>query len=1141
MEQTENRKVPTLEEILEREAHGNSPWRRAWAKAQKMLIYPERYAPEEILAAERNFLEMESGLDDDADRMEIASRNLPTTIPLLSRYYYQHFDKLAETNLLNSRLGAFAYFTVILARLLRNKQEPATIEQIVPLIVPWISLMTFKIGSPDEATRNSEEAREKIAEEVLLLCYYLLALHGYQQAYPPGLQDEPEVGEKLSVKMEVQYLKDLAGAVAKETGLEIPVDQVEVLPSGEIRGQEKATRNIINRVKNVRQLLKMMLIARENDNNYVLVPENELVHLLDTLQDSHWLQIELAQEAFNFLIKTPDKKRDQKTKRAINQIEQIATLIDKPRNFCDWLDALMILGGSGFEAQAKRMFAEMAAKVRNNPEFLDEICRHRMKNQDYAQRGMVFVREGQRLDWQYQLVADSPVLMQRLFELIETPRADTFCTACTMVANLAVNLPHNTLVASLLQRLFPDTSAVTDTVRATALRYMLESIADTGLRQRFFTTVLKTLRGTIPISAQTQQRFVKTMQLYSQVLGNEITVGEQAQNEDNPLSPPGMMFSPDQLPERDLEALREEILANRSIHISQQGNRLGQTGVDSHLEGVVAETRISRNSETRKYPLSLACLITLKMDSGQAVYLRMNKDNQLLLRMMEKNVTREEIPLEKMDYLSKLDGLFAREWQYFVLCKLRDVFVRRKSDPPANAAEIQQEGTDDGATPLNELENQGPGDQGETNNQDGAVVTDAAGDADEAAGIGDDSNTDQPPANPDPFTQVREEHDPRLDITDRAIAEMQMTDLRKDSAAEAELARTAAQRIADNLAKADQLLAPLREGKNLPEILPEDLTDLVLYQKITIDGEDYYEAVDFIRIYPQIKSGVLSLDDLYVRTVRAYTQSLPYVKRYNAAPLSPSEQIKQAQIDPQTTNTGSPVVQRHLPLTVKKKQRRDDRVRLKIMLLTETGEGYGLSMSDRRKVLILEADDTALNRTIFEKLRSRSDLEIREEVSRRVSKALERNIAGARKKLVDPLLTGREWQDAEQYFERVAARMRRLAACRTESEIERELELREKLLVIGGNSASAAGCGAGGGADVPVVKNGVTVDCGASGTGGASSGTAGGRSKLQLPQILTFEQTFNQGQFDSLGSLIFKNVKRQRRTKPAKPNFAKKK
>jgi len=122
--------------------------------------------------------------------------------------------------------------------------------------------------------------------------------------------------------------------------------------------------------------------------------------------------------------------------------------------------------------------------------------------------------------------------------------------------NLAVNLPQNPLVTALVQRLFPATSAITDTVRSTALRYMLESIADTRVRQRFFTTLLKTLRGTIPISAQMQERFVKTMQLYSQVLGNEITVGEQAQNEDNPLSPPGMMFSPDQLPERDLEALR---------------------------------------------------------------------------------------------------------------------------------------------------------------------------------------------------------------------------------------------------------------------------------------------------------------------------------------------------------------------------------------------------------------------------------------------------------------------------------------------------------------------------------------------------------------------------------------------------------
>jgi hypothetical protein len=84
MKQTENRKEPTLEEILEREANGNSPWRRAWAKAQKMLINPEKYEPEEIIAVEKDFLEMESGLDDGTDRMEIASRNLLTTVPLLS-------------------------------------------------------------------------------------------------------------------------------------------------------------------------------------------------------------------------------------------------------------------------------------------------------------------------------------------------------------------------------------------------------------------------------------------------------------------------------------------------------------------------------------------------------------------------------------------------------------------------------------------------------------------------------------------------------------------------------------------------------------------------------------------------------------------------------------------------------------------------------------------------------------------------------------------------------------------------------------------------------------------------------------------------------------------------------------------------
>jgi hypothetical protein len=571
---------------------------------------------------------------------------------------------------------------------------------------------------------------------------------------------------------------------------------------------------------------------------------------------------------------------------------------------------------------------------------------------------------------------------------------------------------------------------------------MLEAIPQLEQRKIFFQQVISENDGQISLSKQAQEMFIKRMNEFSLYLQDN---SPGLASPEQTAKPSGFLDGSPETKARDLDALRDYILRNRSINISQQGNRLGKTGVDSSLEEIITETKITNNKESRKFPKTLACHISLKSQSGRTLYLRMTKDNTLLLRLLEEGQSAGELPFSEVESLYGIGKDTQQEIHYFVLCKLRDVFVRRKSDPPKSVSGTKVETEE----------------QASTSDEPTPTLPEPIAEPEP-----------ETPAVPEtPLTEPRVELPHIIDITDNSPRvtreEMEVKDLESKKEEEKVFEAVINREIENNSKKIRKILGLIKTGKTLPELLPEDWSDLIIYKKIVINREEYYEAVPFNQFYQQLRTGQVNLEEYYIRTVRAFTQSLPYIKT-----LTPQKELK---------------------MTVKRKQRQTGKVNMKMELFRQSGESYGLSMAPIERPLIFESEDTPANRAIFEKLSKRTDEEIRKEVAESVQKALLKNLEEARKKIVRPNLQGEKYQQAKKHYQKVADRMIRLAKYRETQKALQEIELRSKL------------------AEKKVMRPDLESPEGIQ-----------KYIKLQMPQMFPFEQTFNQGQFESLADLMEK-------------------
>lgn len=654
------------------------------------------------------------------------------------------------------------------------------------------------------------------------------------------------------------------------------------------------------------------------------------------------------------------------------------------------------------------IFKEQLEKVLARPDLITALTEDFVSHIDettWTKLGMLLFNED---------LARGGRLLAQLVDLMVRPNTRNFYQACRMAAIL-INTDKPVIVNRILSHLFPDADALIDDDMAAAFRNILE-LLPVNKRGAIFKRVIegKTLRVT-----STPERLANRMAQYNQYLEVDMprvsTTSDGAGANENYIT--SIPFEVEQV-ERDNEALIASILANRSIYLSADGHKLAGTDIDSELENYFVETRVTPNKETRKYRESLACHVTLRDRMGRSIYFRVSSGNSLFLRVFIDGQAQGEHDLRQM---AKADGTQQKldEIWYFILRKLEYIFVRGRSNS------------------LRQIE-----------------ISKAANDCDE--------KVDNSEPSKDPITPKREEADHVIDLKDRG-SEMITEDLEEQQEEDQRRAKDASERVKANRKLAVKLLKMLDGEEGLPEIMPAELENLLIYQQVEIEGENYYEAVNTANFYLKLRKGAVQLDDYFIRIKRAYSQTLPYVKYEQAEPPY---------------------------YRVVRKKAQKDKLEMKKTLFGDSGEGHGLDLAVKPKILNFEVDETAGNMALFEAMKKRTAAEIEAVISRRINRALDKNIQAARLKYASV-----DSQPSEKFL-RVQDRMHRLAKVLREMEVKLETEVLGKLVRL------------------EIEEGPMEV-----------SEEIKKKVILRLPQVFQFEQTFNQGQFQSLAQLRAKCAK----------------
>ncbi|MCC6643684.1 hypothetical protein IT411_02955, partial [Candidatus Peregrinibacteria bacterium] len=490
-----------------------------------------------------------------------------------------------------------------------------------------------------------------------------------------------------------------------------------------------------------------------------------------------------------------------------------------------------------------------------------------------------------------------------------------------------------------------------------------------------------------------------------------------------------------------IDLLIENILSNRSIHFTQDGRRVESTDVDSEMEELVVETHFKPNKETRNSPDSLACNVILRRKDGNMLYLKIDKSNRLKIRVVDQyGQTVSEKGESELAELNLSEGQF-QEIFYFVLRKLEFVLVRKAKNLPA----LSEERISSNPPPSDE---------------DTSGATNPNG--------GDDTPTT-------PLAGLRQESTHIVDASSDGdeLREMRKGELESQRKDEAEIAKKARNFITENKRKLVDLLEKYTSGK-LNEIMPERFSELVIYRKVQIEGEQFYEAVKVKNFYQDLLAEKINLGDYFIRVKRAHSKALPYLRRKMSAPLSISEAEKIEEV------TGLKVAEgatRCIDTEVKQSQRNRNKAELKLDLFRQSGEAYDFDLSPKPGLLYFETDDNEHNRAIFDMMTKQTPLEIKSSIAKSVRNALRKNLRLARVKYPD-----------DTAYQRVENRMWRFSQLLVETRAAEEMEVRNNF-----------------------SKKTIQIEL---------EGDVQERVHLALPQVFPFNQTFNQGEFTSLAKVV---------------------
>ena len=604
-------------------------------------------------------------------------------------------------------------------------------------------------------------------------------------------------------------------------------------------------------------------------------------------------------------------------------------------------------------------------------------------------------------------------IFDKLIDLTLKGDSGHFYNCCRTLAEV-IGQDNRAINEYIVEKMFPNAQALTDSIRSQAVRNVLEL-----LPQEKWTAFSRILAiNPLPLSPEMDEQVAGMAGEFRQYLGiSEKQVEALTATEKSTSTELGMPVI--ESPRRDNDGLLNEILAQRSIHLSRNGSRLASTNIDSYLEEYFVECLIEPNKETKRNPDSLACSIRLQRADESRMYARISSENILYIRYFKDGkLEKEECWPELARDDERLNIAYQELW-YFILRKLEHLLVRKAPSsrtPDFTLQESEKPEIDQTPDEIPELE--------------------------------------PPEAKPAqvPLAAERVTTTHVLDITEGE--EMRASDLPSTSPTGDLLQKQMSARVKANRKLALQLLKMHNSAEGLSEKIPEELTHLIIYRKEIIDGDAFYEAVNTENFYLKLRRQGASIDlsQYHVRTKRAHSVAMPYLKYEDDR--SPLIRVQQKRPDRETTE-------------------------FKQTLLTDAGENGGIDLEIRPRILHFDADFTEENEALFEALSDSQRIEA--DIRKRTWKALDKNIQKAEAKY--PI----ENHVPNERLLQIKNRMWRLAEFRQTQEIAKANELLSRFSQY----------------EKPV-------------DGDAIRGDTRTKLVLRMPQIFPFEQTFNQGSFESL-------------------------
>lgn len=670
-----------------------------------------------------------------------------------------------------------------------------------------------------------------------------------------------------------------------------------------------------------------------------------------------------------------------------------------------------------------------------------------------------------------------------LFDILQECPVNTFYTACEIAAHFVdyeindnkkhfIGFEGKAFSQELFKNLFGSFEDLMNPVRRSVIRNIQQQLPDDHTKEEFVKRFCRFL------VLHTHHRDLKVLNDILQggtFFSGPVNYDVAGEKERYILTPSdgGRPEYPDR--SKDIPRLIEHIIQNRSSHISHDGHKIPFDDHESLAVGAhkLIEARIKKNKETGRSPDGLACNVTFHAQTN-ALHSKIKPDGSFAMRFLDKNGKD----------VFELDRRTLEVW----VQNTKSMFMATVTNPKKALLRMILGETNflykpDGSFSVVVFDN-----------KDNVVVEINSEDilngtfmaffdelhylaleklkvvycrkkvevADEVV----QSSTPVPPP-PDSGEITLE---PGIPVTpereDKGTMAIDLTDREKKIRSKNERADRI--RIESNRAKVLEVFGRIGLGEDLSEVPPEMVRELLLHTCTKINGDLYFEASsDPVRIYESLRQGKLKPEDVFIRISRAFTQPLPYMNMMRRTANDPN---------------GNPYY------VVRQKHRRNGESDFRKELFVSSEGGETLETNYQEKILYFDVEDKGENsphHVLFERIKSGKDIpSILRSVDRGIKHALDEYRRIARKKyLEDPGKT----PDPMRYSQ-VMKRLERRAHRVYDHTDEILQEISEKAIQVTEQVITGEG-----------VRN---------------------RTKLRLPAAFRFEETFNQGRFQSLQDLL---------------------